>query len=450
MQRVQKGLGGSHTVVTYPPLDALSPVAAEDVIAEIQPSPALNLYAHIAFCEHICPFCHYATKKAAIDGDTEEIRTYLDALSGETAFWRERLQGSDVQSIYIGGGTPTVVSTDRLLRVISDLKNISNTPPSQICIETSPLTTTADGGREKLEALIAAGVNRISTGLQSFDETVLQRSRGHGQSVALKAMETLTSLGTNLNVDFIQDLPGQTDQSIKEDIRLIDHFQPQQVTWYLFRLHRGSIWHNQLLKGKFNELIAQETSVARRRLIRERMLDIGYTPMPGGRFVKGTLEDHYKKVRGGTATKLLGIGASAYSHGWGHFFRNVHNADQRVTIRQYIETVSQNGHAIISGHKMDDVEYLAASIISGIRSEIVLPAPTQETGTYLASVNAILNELAAEDLTEQTPSGAWRLTMEGQNFEEEICSLFYTPAIQQKLQQAEEWWLRDQPSQDHL
>jgi coproporphyrinogen III oxidase-like Fe-S oxidoreductase len=107
--RVREGLGGSHTVVTYPPLDALAPVDTSELLQHICAAPRVNFYAHVAFCEHICPFCHYAKTYSPIGGESELVRTYLDALFAEIDLWTEPLAGSSTASVYIGGGTPTAL-----------------------------------------------------------------------------------------------------------------------------------------------------------------------------------------------------------------------------------------------------------------------------------------------------------------------------------------------------
>ena len=99
VSRMRLELGGSHTVVTYPPLDSLHPVAAEEIAEAIAPTSALNLYAHVAFCEHLCPFCHYAKTYSPIDGDNGRVGAYLDALELEMARWSELLAGSTVSVV---------------------------------------------------------------------------------------------------------------------------------------------------------------------------------------------------------------------------------------------------------------------------------------------------------------------------------------------------------------
>lgn len=104
IDRARHGLGGSHTVVTYPPLDVLKHIRAEDIAALVRPARGLNLYVHVAFCEHICPFCHYAKTYSPIGVEGEFVQSYLDALELEMERWAELLQGSTVSSLYIGGG----------------------------------------------------------------------------------------------------------------------------------------------------------------------------------------------------------------------------------------------------------------------------------------------------------------------------------------------------------
>ena len=122
MFRARSRLGGSHTVVTFPPLESLAPkVPKELVVGSLQPAK-INLYAHVAFCEFLCPFCHYETafRKLGSGADTR-MSKYMAALSREWQSWVERLPGSTISSIYIGGGTPTSIPISYLTRFLEQI-----------------------------------------------------------------------------------------------------------------------------------------------------------------------------------------------------------------------------------------------------------------------------------------------------------------------------------------
>lgn len=432
LRRVRVGLGGSHTVVTYPPLDALEPVSAQTVTEAIEPTGRLNLYAHVAFCEFICPFCHYVKTLSRVDNQGGLAGSYVEALYAEIERWMALLRGSTLASIYIGGGTPTAMPTAKLVRLVEALSNLTKEPHFRACVETSPLTVTAAGGAEKLCALRDAGVNRFSIGVQSFNDYVLRHTRGHGRDAVLQALEAISKLGVEFNVDLMQDLPFQTEESLIDDLEWVDRFRPPQVTWYIMRLHQEASWYRIYSRGDL--ALADSHSARWRLLVREGMRRLGYTPIPGGRFVLDAgCTDLFKEVRAGTESRMLGMGASAYSHGWGWFFRNSFSQSLKSGISGYVERIRQNGFAVETALPLDPEEQAAGALVAGIRSGMQLPSPTPETQEYLESALGTLRGLHDSGFVQSDATGTWSLTELGALFEEEICSLFYTSAVKQRL-----------------
>ena len=312
VQRVRQGLGGSHSVVTYPPLDGLRPLDAAEILTAVKPVAPLHMYLHVAFCEFPCGFCHYETRRTVPGRHDSFLSSYFAALDREIRFWTDILLGSQVASVYIGGGTPTVAPTADLLKLLDGVARLTKLSNFHACVEASPITVTAPDGVSKLNALRASGVNRISIGIQSFNEELLLRHRGHDHATAVRAVDLLLGTGAEINVDLMQDLPGQTDESIIEDVAQINALRPHQVTWYILRLHRGSSWFKTWPTAN-GALTDSEESVRRRVLIRKAMAALGYQARPGGRFVRDALiDDDYKRVRSSTEPHMIGIGASAY------------------------------------------------------------------------------------------------------------------------------------------
>jgi oxygen-independent coproporphyrinogen-3 oxidase len=435
IERAHLGFGGSHTVVTYPPLDSLGPINGDALLGNAMPVKDLNLYLHLPFCEFSCPFCHYDTRHTRIGvRESESVSNYLDALKSEIQNWKKFLSGSSLDSIYIGGGTPTALSSERLLELLSLLDDLRRSESFTSCIETSPLTATAHDGREKLAALIKAGVNRVSIGIQTFNEQLLKSSRGHGQKVVLDALETVLGLIDNVNIDLIQDLPNQSDEDILDDLEFIERLRPAQVTWYIMRLQSGSVWFKRYMNARL-DLGDSLSSVRKRILIGEGMKRLGYKPSPGGRFIRDdSFKDRYKTVRAALDSTLLGIGVSAYSHGWGYIFRNVFSKENMNGIAEYVHRIRDSGFAIESGFLIDDVEYIASRLVSGIRYGTRVPEPTRETEEYLVEANRVLDILLRSGLVDVDTEERYSLSEAGLLFEEEICSMFYSPKVQERLQ----------------
>jgi len=434
ISRVRTDLGGSHTVVTYPPLDALDPIDPADITDAVRPVEAINLYVHIAFCEVLCPFCHYDTAFANISAkESESVRSYLSALGSEIRQWKGLIAGSTVGSLYVGGGTPTAISTGRLLSILQALDDIPRSPGFSCCVETSPLTTVAHDGRDKLAALVRAGVDRLSIGIQTFNTQLLRRSRGYTAETAIEALSILNSVIDNTNIDMIQDLPDQSEEHVLDDLDCIEGLKPAQVTWYILRLRPEAAWFSRYNRSAL-EISSPLESVRKRLLIREGMERMGYITRPGGRFVrKDTIRDQFKDIRASLGSTLLGMGVSAYSHGWGAFFRNTFSRANFNGIQSYVERVNSGNFAIETGCWIDDVERAAGSLVFGIRTGVPLPEPTMANQRYVARAARLLGKLESAGLVAADHEGRYAITKLGSIFEEEICSLFYSRDIERRL-----------------
>ena len=433
VRRARKGLGGSHTVVTYPPLDVLHPLDDPSrVEADIRACDGLNLYVHVAFCEFICAFCHYTKARSHIDAETDIVSSYLDAVGRELESRRAALSGASIDSLYIGGGTPTVLPTGALVSLIEQAADLGGTRAHRICVETSPLTLNAGTGRAKLDALLAMGVDRFSVGVQSFDDALLRAHRGHSHAELMTALGYLRERAPALNIDLIQDLPGQSPKSIPADIEGIRKVQPDQVTWYILRTGSGSRWHKTGRTGR-DDMPSDLESGRRRLEIIDAMESIGYHACGGGRFMRacGT-PDHYKNVRQNASKALLGFGASAYSHGWGWFFRNGTSSTGGTAIRNYIRTVKSGKSPIGSARRLTKGDCRAATLSTAIRHTLpadLLTGDTEQAGR----TRALADRLTACGAAVRDAGGNLRLTRYGRAYEEEIASLFYGQPIRNEL-----------------
>ena len=187
-----------------------------------KPRPRL-LYIHIPFCERLCPYCSF--NRVAF---TEDLcRAYFRALRKEITLYREL--GYDFGAIYVGGGTPTVL-IDELEETITLARTSFHI--RELSVETNPNHLTED----RLAVLQRAGVNRLSVGVQSFDDGLLRKmdrydKYGSGAEIAGRLRQTLGRFGT-LNADMIFNFPTQTSAMLDRDLDTLQEIGIDQVTWY--------------------------------------------------------------------------------------------------------------------------------------------------------------------------------------------------------------------------
>lgn len=199
-----------------------------------------GIYVHIPFCLARCEYCAFASTLF----DEEKVRRYMDALLSEMNLAREQQDGAGgiehcFDTIYFGGGTPSLLHPEDVGRVIEALRLcFTLTPPLEITLEINPATIDVP----RLKLMRDAGVNRASLGVQSLapDELRLM-GRTHTAGEALAAFANLRAAGfDNVSVDLIAGLPGQTLQSVTTTVRSIIELRPEHLSIYLLEVKEGS------------------------------------------------------------------------------------------------------------------------------------------------------------------------------------------------------------------
>src|SRR4051812_1156507 len=187
--RAWDGLGGSHTFVTYPPLDALQPLPSSPILDRFSDVRNFSLYVHLPFCEMACPFCPY--ERSVITNGGNSVDEYLAALDREIISVAPRLRGASVQSLYLGGGTATVLTDAQLSSLFERLqREFHFASDALICVETSPNALIQNPS--KVSRLRDLGVKRVSVGVQTLSEMALKNEgRTHGAQDTLRLLETL-------------------------------------------------------------------------------------------------------------------------------------------------------------------------------------------------------------------------------------------------------------------
>jgi len=193
----------------------------------VPPAPADQerclLYVHIPFCESLCPYCSFHR----FVFDEPLARTYFAALKREITMYRDR--GYCFTGMYVGGGTPTI-----MLAPLLDIVHMAREELGvrEISVETNPNHVCP----AYLEPLRAAGINRLSVGVQSFDDVILKAigryEKYGGGEETFERLRQAAGMFDTLNIDLIFNMPLQSTQSLKRDLELIDSLQADQVTFY--------------------------------------------------------------------------------------------------------------------------------------------------------------------------------------------------------------------------
>lgn len=214
------------------------PIAASAERQPLKALPPLSLYVHFPWCVRKCPYCDFNSHEAK-GGIPEEA--YADALIADLEAALPNVWGRPVVSVFFGGGTPSLMSGATVDRLLAAFRaRLPLAPDAEITLEANPGTAEA----EKFAAFRAAGVNRLSLGIQSFDDAKLAAlGRIHSGDEARRAIEFARCHFDNVNLDFMYALPDQTLEQARRDLETAVGFAPQHVSAYHLTLEPNTVFH---------------------------------------------------------------------------------------------------------------------------------------------------------------------------------------------------------------
>lgn len=202
--------------------------------------PPLSLYIHVPWCVKKCPYCDFNSH--ALTGDIPEER-YRKAILEDLASDLPLVQGRSIQTVFIGGGTPSLMSPEFYDSLFHDLReHLHFTDDAEITLEANPGTVE----QHRFQGFRAAGINRLSIGIQSFNARHLEAlGRIHDDKAAHKAVEAARSAGfDNFNLDLMHGLPGQTPEQAIADLEAALAWEPPHLSWYQLTLEPNTEFYS--------------------------------------------------------------------------------------------------------------------------------------------------------------------------------------------------------------
>jgi len=208
--------------------------------------PPLSLYVHIPWCVRKCPYCDFNSHEAR--GEVPETQ-YVDALLKDLESTLPLVWGRKVVSVFIGGGTPSVFSADSIDRLLGGIRaRLPIMPGAEITLEANPGTFE----RQKFAGFFAAGVNRLSLGLQSLDDAALRfLGRNHDAAQAVRAAEQAAQAFPRLSLDLIYARPGQTPAAWAEELTAAISLGAEHVSPYQLTIEAGTAFDRAVRHGRF-------------------------------------------------------------------------------------------------------------------------------------------------------------------------------------------------------
>ena len=318
---------GSVFVSNYPPFSAWERDRVELATKALQNEPLsdadFGIYLHIPFCRKRCKFCYF---RVYTDKNANEIGTYLDALAAEIEQLSTlpAIAGRKPRFVYFGGGTPSYIGVEQLRKLVERIQTaIPWTDCEEVAFECEPGTLT----RSKLEAIRQIGVTRLSLGIESFDDEILEENgRAHVSAEIYRCLPWIADLDFDqLNIDLIAGMVGETWDTWKASVAKTLEIEPDSVTIYQLELPFNTRYSSNIRDGSFDRPLADwHLKRAWHDYAFQELAKAGYEISSAYTMVKDRQTSRFVyRDAVWHGCDLLGTGVASFSHINGVHFQNV-------------------------------------------------------------------------------------------------------------------------------
>lgn len=314
----------------------------------------LGLYIHIPFCDRICNYCDFI----AFQGANSKIKEYVEALKKEI-----ELKGNKnflIDSIFIGGGTPSFIDGKYIFEILEKVKeNFTVLDNIEISIETNPKTF----DEKKLEYYKSTKINRLSIGVQSFNDKILKElGRNHNSKEALESIELVKKFDFDINLDLIFGYQSQIIEDVLYDFEMVKNINPEHISYYALIIEEKTKFKALQNAGKL-DFLNEETERKMYHLIVEKLEEMGMNQYEVSNFAKvGKESVHNKKYW--NCKEYLGLGISAHSYlnderfsntvNLSKYIKELHNGNIPVDFREKLDMPTKKFEYIIMNMRLKE------------------------------------------------------------------------------------------------
>jgi putative oxygen-independent coproporphyrinogen III oxidase len=359
------------------------------------------VYIHIPFCTNKCHYCDF--NSYVLKG--QPVMAYLYALEREMERTVKALPPEQVRTIFVGGGTPTVLTPEQMEYFLKLVHTYfpHQTDKIEFTMEANPGTTDAD----KLAVMKAGGVNRISFGVQSFDNTLLHRiGRIHNTDDVYRSLELAKQAGfKNLSIDLMFGLPGQTLETLQNSVQEALRLDLQHYSIYGLKVEENTLFHTLFQKNE--PLPEEEDEVMMFEYIMDTLKSSGYEQYEISNFARPGYASQHNSIYWHNES-YYGLGAGA--HGYAQGIRHV-NAKG---VQEYIDATNEQlprieNNLISVEEAMEDFMMVGLRMLKGITRDHF----AEQFGLELDQVfGASLQRMVRKGLLDQVENG-YRLSTQG-------------------------------------
>ena len=385
---------------------------------------SVGVYVHLPFCERVCPYCDFAVVAARpLEEATEE--RYVAALERELAQSAPTFAGLDLVSVYFGGGTPSLLRPQLLERILGAVRARFPAPGEpEITLEVNPSRLE----RDRLSGFRGLGVNRLSIGIQSFDDEVLQRlGRAHKAEDSHQTLDVARHAGfDNISLDLICTAPGHSADRLERDLDQVEAFAPEHVSAYELTIEEGTPFALAAARGQLR-LPGDDQAAEMLERVEQRLEAAGLERYELLSYARPGREARHN-TRYWQRAPVLGIGMGAWTNEpaslaapHGRRCANVRGYEE------YLERVEGGELPRAQEEALDPRSARAEAVFLGLRRKVGVDASSfeEEFGAPLRDFfDAQIDSLVADGLLEEAPSGDLRLTSRGRLFADGVGAHF--------------------------
>lgn len=376
--------------------------------------PPLSLYIHIPWCIQKCPYCDFNSHKIKTTLDENAyIQALLTDLQSELPyFW-----GRPIDTIFIGGGTPSVFSAKAIDQLLSGIRALVKlNPETEITLEANPSTFEID----KFQGFKDAGINRLSIGVQSFDDAKLKTlGRIHNAHEAKNAIEVATQIFERVNIDLMYALPHQTVQAACDDIRTAIAFGTTHISAYQLTLEPNTPFGHTPPQGLPEDDNAQDIEDA----IYAELAQAGFVQYETSAFAKSPNQQARHNVNYWQFGDYIGIGAGA------HGKLSHHDRIERTTRKRhpsdYLLAMQINPHDAIERKMVAPQDLPFEFMMNALRLVDGVPSVYfgERTGVSVAKISQQIKIAQQKGLLDSNPM-FFRPTDLGRRFLNDLIEIF--------------------------
>ncbi|MBD7935791.1 MULTISPECIES: radical SAM family heme chaperone HemW [Cytobacillus] len=311
-------------------------------------------YLHIPFCEHICHYCDF--NKVFLKG--QPVDEYLQYLDKEMEITMNSSEYAPFKTIFVGGGTPTALNEKQLATFLESIrKRLPLAGQYEFTFEANP----GDLSYEKLKLLFDHGVNRLSLGVQTFNDQLLEKiGRVHRAKDVYQSVESAKKAGfKNMSIDLIYSLPTQTMADFQETLNTSFQLDVQHFSAYSLIIEPKTVFYNLMRKGKLHTP-GEDVEAAMYELLMEKMKENGFEQYEISNFSKPGFESKHNLTYWNNEA-YFGFGAGAHSYVDGYRRSNY------GPLKKYMEPLDQNQLPIMDKHEVTKKEKMEEEMFLGLR-----------------------------------------------------------------------------------